>query len=97
MSGAHPALLLCSSCVPEKLGIKQKLYSHQKDAVGVRECCQPKGIKLKMRKHTVRSDENGQQPLQQKGIKQMSTKQGLGVFLFTINNVLIHYNKYMKH
>jgi len=65
--------------------------------VGVRECSQPKGIKLKMRTHTVRSIANWKQPLQQKGIKQMSIKQQLVMFLFTINNVLTHYNKHMKH
>jgi len=46
---------------------------------GTIEHSQQTGIKLKMKGHKLRSGVKWQRALQQKGIKQMNIKQGLGV------------------
>jgi len=66
-----PALVLCLSCVPEKVGINlkginKKWYCHQKQGISVIEHSQPKGITLKMIEHKLESGVNWREVLKQK-------------------------------
>jgi hypothetical protein len=54
----YPALVLCPSCISERVGINQKLYSYHKQWVNTIECSQPKAIKTKTRQCKLRSGVN---------------------------------------
>ena len=69
----HPALGLCPSCVSEKLGANQNIFSRKKTQMPLN---QAKGIKSKIRECKLRCGVNLQGALKQKGVKE-----GLGVFV----------------
>ena len=62
----HAVCFLFSSCIPEKVGINnqrginKKWYFHLKEGVSIIEHSQPKGVKLKLRRHALRSGINWQ-------------------------------------
>jgi hypothetical protein len=49
---------LCSSCVPEKVGVNKKLYSLNTEGLQLMEINQTDSIKLKMRGHKLSSGVN---------------------------------------
>jgi len=65
LSALHQSLVLDLSCVPEKVGVNQRLYGHKEKRFKEMEINQPKSIKLKMRGHKLESGVNLQGALKQ--------------------------------
>jgi hypothetical protein len=65
MSALHQGLVLHPGCVPEKVGINQRLFAHKEKRFKEMEINQPKSIKLKMRGQKLISGVNLQGALKQ--------------------------------
>jgi hypothetical protein len=65
MSALHQGHVLHPSCIPEKVGVNQRLYAHKEKRFKEMEINRSKSIKLKMRGHKLESGVNLQGALQQ--------------------------------
>ena len=70
----HRTLILSPNFVPEKVGVNQKWYFHQKQGVSLIKRSQRNGFKSKMKERKLKSGVNWPGELKQKGIQQMNVK-----------------------